>query len=111
MKILLSLENKVYDFPHPLRWDDSQFLVHSSAKICPFCLKVWAVVSVPDFPRFSIDEVPCLSHPPKALRGYGDFPGSLLDDCGTQRVQWGMIEILPTELLQREFDLHLKAVK
>jgi len=107
MKIILPLENLQYDFPVP---DQLDGLHHDSiAKICPFCLRLWAIIQVKS-KHFSIQGTCCLPcwTPARILPLYAQFPGSLLDDCSRMGVQWELIEHFPQELVQREFKVHLK---
>jgi hypothetical protein len=113
MKIILPLENLQYDFPVPEKFPDSGFTVYSFAKVCPKCLRVWAIAQQPET-GFSIEGAWCrncgnlIDH--RILPHYARVPGSLLDSCATQRVEWALLEFLPEPLLQREFMIHLKVL-
>ncbi len=112
MQVLLPLENKVYDFPVP---DQLQGLYHDSiAKICPFCLRLWAILKVKTT-QFSIQGTCCVgcwsSEIDLCLPHYSPIAGSLLDDCGRMGTQWELLDYLPRPLLEREFLIHLKVAK
>lgn len=109
MQILLPLENKVFDFPVP---DQLSGVYHDSiAKICPFCLRTWAIIKVKTG-QFSIQGTCCLAcwtpDRNQVLPSYSPVAGSLLDDCGRMGVQWELLDHLPKALLEREFLVHLK---
>lgn len=111
MKVILPLENLQYDFPVPERYPQNGFFVYSWAKVCPKCLKLWAVGMQPGS-GYSVQGQWCIrcweAHRPRYLPHYAKVPGSLLDDCSSQRVEWALLEFLPEPLIQREFSLHLK---
>lgn len=110
MQILLPLENQVYDFPVP---DQLGVFYHNSiAKVCPFCLRLWAVLKHRSN-YFSVQGTCCSScgTESRVLPDYSPVPGSLLDDCGRQGTQWALLNHFPRALLEREFTLHLKTVK
>lgn len=111
MKILLPLENLQYEFPVPDHYPANGFAVNSFAKVCPKCLRVWAIAQQPGS-GFSIEAAWCrtcgnlIDH--RILPHYAKVPGSLLDTCANQRVEWALLEFLPEPLIQRELMIHLK---
>src|SRR6266404_8913280 len=110
MQILLPLENKIYVFPCPDQL--SGFFHDSIAKVCPWCLKTWAIIQHKS-KQFSVQPTCCLScwtpDRGKSAPSWSPVAGSLLDDCGRMGVQWELLDYLPKALLTREFFLHLKA--
>lgn len=112
MQVFLLLENRQYDFPVPNRFPDG-FCPVSIAKVCPFCLRNWAIVKATSA-QFSIQATCCLAcwtpdrH--KILPNHSPVAGSLLDDCGRMGVQWPLLDYFPKALLEREFLIHLKVI-
>jgi hypothetical protein len=90
--------------------DDSRgFHIHSRAKVCPKCLEVWALMRTEKGGPFGIESQFC-----EGCRQGLDgevVPGSLLDDRVSWTVDWDLIRYLPVALLQREFELHVRAIQ
>ena len=82
--------------------------IHSSALFCPICRQAWAEthaepdeVHVPQMVSCEVCEWSDELHP---------VPGSLLvNDIFSDGVDWELLELLPPELLKREFNLTLRA--
>src|SRR5437660_10227796 len=76
--------------------------VYPRAFVCPWCLARWATIGEPPF---AIEATPCQYCP---ATGH-PVPGSLLDNFTFgELVDWELLELLPTVLLRREFDLHIR---
>ena len=87
------------------------YRVHSAAFICPYCLTQWARLQVDDEKYFQLREISCLAcYLPGTYSA--QVPGSLLENPWIRPGGWDkeLLEVLPPDLLRREFDLHLKAL-
>jgi hypothetical protein len=74
---------------------------HSTLIICPWCGNLWARLTGPDQTFWKHFYIPCIDDK-RAAFAYGrDVAGSLLE------LDEGLLDHLPTELLKREFYLHL----
>lgn len=84
------------------------FWIFSRAKVCPHCLQVWATLTTEKGAPYGIECQPCLI----CSSSFGNgVPGSLIDDRVSHTVDWDLIRYLPVELLQREFDLHIRMIE
>jgi hypothetical protein len=85
------------------------FYIHSRAKVCPVCLEVWALIRTEKGGPFGIESQFCAG----CRQGFDGevVPGSLLDDRVSWTVDWDLVRYLPMALLQREFDLHVRAIQ
>src|SRR5579864_3349462 len=86
--------------------DSRGFILHSRAKVCPWCLTIWARIEREDDSVYAIESQSCEqcwgpSYPMVV-------PGSLLDN----RVNWtedmDLLAHLPPDLVEREYRLHIK---
>jgi hypothetical protein len=82
------------------------FQYHSSAQVCPVCLRLWAKVHVEGTTWFYIETYPC-ENCPWPWKNSG-IPGSLLAS-DEARGPLPLLDVLPRPLVEREFRVHLKA--
>lgn len=108
MKIYAKVDGEAYQFERP-EVDSRGFVMGSSAKFCPICMKGWAQITAVANEAMKYH---CVRG--QLCRGCyeyyssGPMPGSLLEEPQTncQTVDWDLLSYLPRELLLREFHLH-----
>ena len=84
------------------------YQIYSGMLLCPICRTKWAELQIYGDHVYEPRMVSCVAcdwsddlHP---------VPGSLLpNDTTSSGVDWALLDVLPAELLRREFDLTLKA--
>lgn len=81
------------------------FRVHSRAKICPWCLKIWARM-LAGTPPYGVEMQSCEDCNGKD--GENIVPGSLLDDRVSWTLDLDLLKYLPPELIEREYKLHMR---
>ena len=84
---------------------------HSFAYFCGTCGEVWArIIANPS--AWEVRQVPCELHRPSSVQDWSATPGSILTAFihknMTAVTGWAAaLELLPPEIIQREFNLHL----
>lgn len=107
MLVFCQVENATFRFERSSP-DSSGFHLYSSLKVCPVCDRIWAKMKIEGQPTL-VHSVPCAQCAWDCIHREG-VPGSLLE-CGTQnRLDESLLEALPRALLEREFELTLKAL-
>lgn len=102
------------DRPSRVSWIEGQggWIVHSTALICPKCLKVWATLTFQGDTHHEIQAASCaLCNHLWNVPGtpHRSVPGSILVNDLSNGTDWGLLECLPVDLLRQEFFLHLNA--
>lgn len=83
---------------------------HSRYKVCPVCLLHWCTITVGKGPPYSVEGQNCTMCPSLNPSIYGvPIPGSLLEDIGSQTVDWDLLDFLPLDLVRRELLLTIEA--
>jgi hypothetical protein len=85
------------------------FPVYSGAFICPVCLHRWAELAVEGEFLWELRAVHCIEHTAGLHPDINPVPGSIIDNFTTGGYDGGLLDILPDALVQREFELHLRA--
>lgn len=99
--------DKVYEVDRPEYYHG--WPVYSQAFVCPQCTWCWATVGMPPF---QIIGVPCVWHPEACHPILRPVAGSLLDNSTfTVGPDLDLLDAMPLELKQREFDLHVAAAE
>jgi hypothetical protein len=83
--------------------------VYSIVFICPGCLRIWAGLLELDRKDHQIQATPCVDCPQLCSEILSPVAGSIIDNLLMNGVDWGLLGLLPHELLLREFNLHIKA--
>lgn len=83
--------------------------VYSGLLICPICLKTWARLTLDGIDFHEARTAPCQAHSAACHPDLRPVAGSLLDNPTINGYDSVMLDVLPEQLLRREFDLHLKA--
>src|SRR5215467_2501506 len=90
--------------------DSRGFPPFSRAKLCPQCLEVWAIIKKDESNEaFAIESQRCAGCPPQFFSE--PIPGSLIEDRTTLDLDLDLIDYLPDELKQREFDLLVRTLE
>lgn len=113
IRIWLPTEPQAHTFRYRDTWWSDDL---SSLRVCPWCHKVWAKVTM-QHPYHHPLGASCIDCPPwRPQDPYGpgqftDIPGSLLD-TNQFRVDryYTLLEFLPEPLLERELTIHLQAL-
>lgn len=118
-KQTLLVEGQLYHVERERSWpsefedSDGWNWAHSLVYVCPRCLKQWAVLHFPEDRDIHVHGVWCQRHRPErehnlwqADRVY--VPGSLFPLYVVDRP---LLRVLPTPLLKREFELHLRRME
>jgi len=83
--------------------------IHSGVMVCPICLSMWAYLPMEGQLIYQPRAVSCAS-PCMYWSEFSPVPGSLLEaPTFWDGVDWELLDLLPPELLRREFNLTLKA--
>lgn len=107
MKCVITMDGRGWEIDRPEVDESRGFHISSIAKVCPKCLRMWAILDIGG--TYSIQGQFC-QRCSFTYDLYGAVPGSLLDDYSSQTVDWDLIRYLPEELLKREFDLHVRTL-
>jgi hypothetical protein len=79
---------------------------YSRCCVCPVCCDTWAEIQVEDDKLFYAATASC-----RSCKWHGawfqQFPGSLLDVAGSQRIDLDLLDWLPESLARRELEIHL----
>lgn len=90
--------------------DVEGFHLYSCAKFCPYCVTVWAVISVEGEKGHTAHNTCCLRCGIVNPLGFGrNIPGTLIFNGASQRMDWALLAELPAELIKREMQLTLQA--
>lgn len=89
---------------------DGWSIARSYAYICPVCLKQWAVTLLEGDQEYVIQAAYCERHHPANWNPTWCVPGSILVGHGDY-LDWPLLDVLPEELLRREFNLAMKEIE
>lgn len=90
------------------REDIGGWPVYSSVLVCPTCLVTWASLKVDNREDiFQVEGTSCEAC--NRTNHYLRIPGSLLYNSTCNGTDWGLIDAMPSDLVRREFLLHLRA--
>ena len=85
--------------------------IHSGVMVCPICLQTWAALQMEGQAVFQPRAVSCAA-PCLYWSEFSAVPGSLIEaPTFWDGVDWELLDLLPEELLRREFNLTLKAAE
>ena len=113
-RIELESDEKLSSFILQREMFSRGFPVSSSIAVCPLCFSVWARLSwepqyEPVFEAHVPQMVSCAEC--KWRDDYHPVHGSLLhNDIFEDAVDWELLELLPPELVRREFQLTLESI-
>lgn len=83
--------------------------IYSGVMVCPFCVSIWARLTIQGEAFHEARSIPCRRHPEACHPDLRPVAGSLLDNPTANGIDEPLLDSLPPDLLRREFDLHLKA--
>jgi hypothetical protein len=92
---------------------DDNFHIHSWIKVCPVCHTVWAKLCVLEEIRFDILDAVCGGGAACRAKSPDDlWPGSFISlQHKFDYTDWDLLDSLPTDLLVREFNITMEALK
>ena len=101
---------KQWSFERPLAFGEEEGRwAESYLAVCPICKAIWAEVKVEEMPQFNVRPMLCSRHEP--ILPFNPVPGSILSEEGLGRIDEEMLKALPTDLLTRELQLHLRGTE
>lgn len=98
--------DKVWEIERPDHYQG--WPVHSQAFVCPQCLWVWGTLGEAPF---EVKTAPCAMHQHSSHPILYPVAGSILDNGTFLGPDLDLLEALPLELKQREFDLHIRQME
>lgn len=90
------------------RTDSSGRHLYGKLLVCPRCCRLWAKMLIQN--EGYAHAITILCQDCEHFESYLDseVPGSLLEQGQHMHLDWDILDYLPSELLKREFDLHIK---